>query len=55
MKELKKRFEFIKCCGSSMRHLSLWWKFLNGDDKALEEIEALRENKMSLNNLDRLR
>lgn len=43
MKDLKKRFEFIRCCAHGLRDLPLWWKFLNGDDNALAQIEDLRK------------
>lgn len=42
-KEFKKRFDFM-CNTYSYKDVALWWKFMNGDDSILEEIQERRRN-----------
>ena len=47
MIEIKKRFEFIRTVAYRMKHIDLWWKFINGDDEILTQIEELRQKDMN--------
>ena len=43
LKDTRKRFEFIRTAAHGLKRIDLWWKFVNGDDKVLEEIEEYRQ------------